>query len=191
MELTERNMLTTPSNIVKKMIFLRRNKGRVLDPCAGSGTIHKELYKCVGIEIDPTCCPKGCYCIDFFDYPTYYIFDTIIGNPPNIAYKHITESTKKKLRQDFEKNTNLYVFFIDKCLNHLKDNGELIFLTPKDFLESANKLAKKMYAIGTITDFLEVSDKKFKSYAIWRFAKNNFSRKTQTNNGYVDFTGNS
>ncbi|MFQ3598009.1 MAG: class I SAM-dependent methyltransferase, partial [Chloroherpetonaceae bacterium] len=78
-----------------------------------------------------------------------------------------------------------YLFFIEKCIEHLAPSGELIFITPRDFLKatSSRKLNAWLYKQGTISDWIELGDKRiFHGYtpncAIWRFEKNNFSYKT-------------
>ncbi len=61
---------------------------------------------------------------DFFDYPIFQKFDTIIGNPPYIRYRDIPEATRNKLSSElFDERSNLYLFFIEKSIQHLNDGG--------------------------------------------------------------------
>ena len=173
----------SPPNIVDQMLALRRNQGPILEPSAGDGAFYNVIPDCVGIEIDRSLVPEGGICCDFFSYPTTEKFDTIIGNPPYVAYKHIESSTKDLLPSGYDKRTNLYVFFIDKCLDHLNEHGEIIFITPREFLQatSARRLNERLYSLGTITNLINLGDKPiFKGYSpntvIWRFEKDNFSR---------------
>ncbi|WP_231181189.1 class I SAM-dependent methyltransferase [Helicobacter pylori] len=144
------------------------------------------LKKAVGIEIDPKICPKNALCMDFFDYPLENQFDTIIGNPPYVKHKDIAPSTKEKLHYSlFDERSNLYLFFIEKAIKHLKPKGELIFITPRDFLKSTSsvKLNELIYKEGTITHFFELGDQKvflnaMPNCVIFRFCKGNFSRIT-------------
>ncbi|RDU59106.1 class I SAM-dependent methyltransferase [Helicobacter sp. MIT 14-3879] len=127
--------------------------------------------------------------IDFFDYPVSEKFDCIIGNPPYVRYQDILDSTKFLLnsyKKIFDSRSNLYLFFIYKCILHLKDKGELVFITPRDFLKSTAsiKLNEFIFSQGSITDFIDLGDKKIfegaqPNCAIWRFEKGNFGRKTQ------------
>jgi adenine-specific DNA-methyltransferase len=85
----------------------------------------------------------------------------------------------------FDRRSNLYLFFIEKCIKHLKDNGELIFIVPRDFLKSTSsiKLNEFIYKSGTITNIVDYGDKViFKGFnpncVIFRFEKDNFSRNT-------------
>ncbi|MCS7028880.1 MAG: class I SAM-dependent methyltransferase [Bacteroidia bacterium] len=183
----------TPSHVVSKMLQLRRNFGSVLEPAAGNGAFFNQIPGCVGIEIDPAIAQEGMLCMDFFDYPISNKFDTIIGNPPYVRFQDILPETKKKLSMKlFDERSNLYLFFIEKCIHHLNKRGELIFITPRDFLKATSsiKLNKFLYESGTITDIIDLGDTKiFDGFSpnclIWRFEKDNFSRKT---NVYQNFT---
>jgi adenine-specific DNA-methyltransferase len=90
----------------------------------------------------------------------------------------------------------LYLFFIEKCINHLTDRGELIFITPRDFLKATSsiKLNNFIFQNGTITDIIDLGDKKIFNGAspnciIWRFEKGNFSRKTNITKEFVFCNG--
>ena len=142
--------------------------------------------------------------IDFFDYPLSETFDTVIGNPPYVRFQEILPSTHKKISaflqslpnpshtrnsakipsptSTFDNRTNLYLFFIYKAVLHLKDNGELIFITPRDFTKatSAQNLNEFLYDNGTITHFQDYGDTKIfrnatPNCAVWRFEKGNTS----------------
>lgn len=188
----ERGQVFTPERIVMEMLALRRNHGTVLEPSCGDGAFAQHLPNCTAIEIDaahaPTSPPVNALVMDFFDYPATHQFETVIGNPPYVRYQDISLATKSKLdKRPFDERTNLYLFFIEKCLRHLKPHGELIFITPRDFLKAtaAVKLNELLYRSGTITDFIELGDQRiFSGYtpncAIWRFEKDDFSRRTNS-----------
>lgn len=192
----------TPAHIVSEMLSLRKNYGSILEPSAGNGSFYKQIPNCVGIEIDENHCQDGMLHMDFFDYSLDNQFDTIIGNPPYVKHKSINENTRKKLDYSlFDERSNLYLFFIEKCIKHLKDNGELIFITPRDFFKSTSsiKLNQFIYNQGTITDLIDLGDSRVFENAqpncvIFRFEKGNFSRKTNVskqfvcNNGQLYFT---
>ena len=176
----------TPQFIVAEMLQMRKNRGRVLEPSSGNGAFVRNIPGCVGIEMDAKQSNNHSLEMDFFDYPITEKFDTIIGNPPYVRYQDILESTKKKLRSTlFDERSNLYLFFIEKCIHHLNDAGELIFITPRDFLKATSsiKLNKFIFESGTITHFIDFGDKKIfpgfnPNCVIFRFEKGNFTRKT-------------
>lgn len=176
----------TPKFIVREMLALRRNAGRVLEPACGDGAFSNELSGCIALELDATKAPSRALVMDFFDFPTSEKFETIIGNPPYVRFQDILPETKRKLSlKRFDGRSNLYLFFIEKCLEHLAPKGELIFITPRDFLKatSSRKLNEWLYQQGTITDWIELGDRRiFDAFtpncAIWRFEKDNFSHKT-------------
>jgi len=183
----------TPQFVVSDMLLLRRNFGTVLEPSSGDGAFAKNIPDCISIEIDSNHCTKNSLNIDFFDYSIENKFDTIIGNPPYVRYQDIMFSTKKKLNTTlFDERTNLYLFFIEKCINHLNNHGELIFITPRDFLKATSsiKLNNFIFQNGTITDIIDLGDTKIFDCAspnciIWRFEKGNFSRKTNVTKEFV------
>ncbi len=187
----------TPQFIVAEMLQLKRNFGRTLEPSCGDGAFFNEIPNCVGIEIDSTHCPTNAMNMDFFDYSTDNKFDTIIGNPPYVRYQDIAETTKSKLTSKiFDNRSNLYLFFIEKCIHHLEEGGELIFITPRDFLKATSSimLNKFIYDSGTITDLIDLGDKSvFKGFSpnciIFRFEKGNFSRKTNVSKEFVYSNG--
>ena len=173
----------TPDRVVKDMVNLRMNKGTILEPSAGDGAF-MGIPGIVGIDIDGRLAGRKVRHMDFFDLPTTRKFDTIIGNPPYVRYQDIRPSTKVKLHNKFDRRTNLYIFFIDKCLDHLASGGELIFITPRDFIKTTNavKLNQRLYDEGTITHFDDLGDAHVfdgatPNCAIWRFEKDNMTHR--------------
>jgi adenine-specific DNA-methyltransferase len=173
--------------VVEAMLGLRRNAGRVLEPSCGDGAFLSRLPGAVGIELDPVHCPTGALNVNFFAFPEAEKFDTIIGNPPYVRFQDIAAETKTLLRLDgFDGRSNLYLFFIAKCIRHLKPGGELIFITPRDFLKSTSalQLNRWLHEEGTITDYIELGDARVfaeavPNCAIWRYELGNFSRVTR------------
>lgn len=157
----------TIKEIIKRMVLLKQRDGKTLLPCGGF-TEYFPKY----VSVDPH---------QFFDYPVYNEFNSIVGIPHCLSYKHIIN--KDKL-QGHGRNTNLYVFYIDKCLKHLGRNGELIVHTPSDFLKNSPVLNQKIYQMGTITDVIHTGKA---GQIIWRFAKDNFSYKTLVDGHWNNF----
>lgn len=187
----------TPEDVVQKMLALRRNFGTVLEPSAGDGSFLRQIEKAVGVEIDPILAERyGALSADFFAYPTQNKFDTIIGNPPYVRYQDILPETKALLPGGFDKRTNLYLFFIRKALKHLNIGGELIFITPRDFLKatSAAALNAELHETGSITDYIELGDMPvFDGYspncAIWRWEAGRENRQMSCGNNFCYLNG--
>jgi len=167
----------TPEPVVRAMLRLRQNTGRALEPSCGDGAFLRAMHHAVGVEFDPRHCPPGALNMDFFAYPESEKFDTVIGNPPYVRYQDIAPSTRRLLRQDgFDGRSNLYHFFIEKCVRHLRPGGELIFITPRDFLKatSARPLNRWLHRHGTITHAIELGDARvfpdaLPNCLIWRY----------------------
>jgi adenine-specific DNA-methyltransferase len=130
--------------------------------------------------------PPGARVMDFFALPENETFATIIGNPPYVRYQDIAAETRAEQASVLDGRANLYLFFIEKCLRHLAPGGELVFITPRDFLKatSAVPLNRLLHAAGTITDFVDLGDSRLfadatPNCAIWRFERDNFSRSTR------------
>lgn len=173
----------TPKQIVKTLISLRKNFGTCLEPSCGNGAILRHIENCIGIEIDTDYKNDNILNIDFFDYSISNKFDTIIGNPPFVKFQNIETNTKNIINSDLLNSANLYMYFIEKCIYHLSEFGELIFIVPREFLKatSCKKLNQFIYDNGTITDYIDFGDNiLFKGYSpncvIFRFQKNNFNR---------------
>jgi adenine-specific DNA-methyltransferase len=189
-DIATRGQVFTPATIVERMLGLIKNRGRVLEPACGDGAfvgrIPPHYPDVVAIEIDPAHCPDGALNADFFTYPEAEKFDTIIGNPPYVKARDIAPETRRHFStQLLDGHANLYLHFIEKCVRHLKPGGELIFITPRDFLKAtgAARLNTWLFDHGTITDFDDLGDARIfegvvPNCAIWRFEKDNLRRRT-------------
>ncbi|MFT4173622.1 MAG: class I SAM-dependent methyltransferase [Rhodocyclaceae bacterium] len=167
------------------MLALRQRHGRTLEPSCGDGAFVRRLGDCMAIEYDHRVAPAGVSVMDFFDLPDDEQFDTIIGNPPYVRYQDILPATRRKLDMRlFDSRSNLYLFFIEKCIRHLKPGGELIFITPRDFIKStgAHRLNRHLFDAGSITDFIDLGDARIfdgaiPNCAIFRFEKGRSDRR--------------
>ncbi|HEX5675967.1 MAG TPA: class I SAM-dependent methyltransferase [Azonexus sp.] len=191
----------TPPSVVAFMLDLCRNKGRVLEPSAGDGaffaTLRERQADCVGIEVDPRVAPAGAEIRDFFDYPLSEQFDTIIGNPPYVRFQDVAVDTRKRLKSElFDKRSNLFLFFMEKCIRHLKPGGELVFIVPREFIKltAAKKLNAWLYEQGSITHFYETGDIRVfgehtPNCAIFRFEKGRMDRQMADGRRFVEVDG--
>ena len=191
----------TPPNVVAFMLDLCQNRGRILEPSSGDGAFFTTLIEqgrdCVGIELDPRVAPPGARVMDFFDYPETERFDSIIGNPPYVRYQDIADNTKAKLRSPlFDKRSNLFLFFIEKCVRHLNPGGELVFIVPREFIKltAAKKMNAWLYEQGSITHFYETGDVRIfgehtPNCAIFRFEKGRFDRRMTDGRTFTEVDG--
>lgn len=194
----------TPIDVVERMCKLSVNSGRVLEPSAGEGIfsfyiINKLGREVVSIEIDNDNYRGEFLMMDFFEYLEENKFPTIMGNPPYVSYKNIGEQTLKSINNKnylslYDNRTNLYIYFIRKCVEHLEEGGEMILITPREFIKATSSISLNnfLYENGTITNWYEYGDDViFRGYSptvvIWRYEKNNYSRITDTNNGEKEF----
>jgi adenine-specific DNA-methyltransferase len=184
----------TPPHIVTEMVNLIENNGVIIEPSCGPGAFLEQLPQCtIGIELDPSLAHPNAIIMDFFDCTVQA--DTIIGNPPYVRYQDIHPVTHPKLPNGFDNRSNLYLFFIEHSMNLLKDNGELIFIVPRDFIKttSALQLNERLFNNGGFTYWHEFGDEKVfadasPNVAIFRWVKGGTHTIPVTiHNGYLTF----
>jgi len=87
-------------------------------------------------------------------------FDVVIGNPPYVNIENLEENSKNYFFSHYgtcQGRTDIYVVFIEKCINILCDNGILAFIIPYAFTnqiygtQAREKIIKSMY-INQIVD---------------------------------------
>lgn len=184
----------TPPNIVDLMVSLIENNGVIIEPACGPGAFLDKLPdSAIGIELDPSTAHPRALIMDYFDCTIRA--NTIIGNPPYVRYQDIIDSTKSKLSKEFDNRSNLYLFFIDHSIDLLYDNGELIFIVPRDFIKTTSslKLNERLFKEGGFTFWKEYGDEKVFADAspnvvIFRWVKG-ISHKIPVSfhNGYLSF----
>ena len=187
----------TPPAIVQRMLGLVRNTGRVLEPSCGDGAFSTRLKGCVAIELDAAHAPSGALHMDFFAYPLSEKFATVIGNPPYVKARDIGHATRRHFAsQLLDGHANLYMHFIEKCVRHLDPGGELVFITPRDFLKAtgAARLNTWLFEQGTITNFEDLGDAKIfhdvvPNCAIWRFEKGDMTHRLRDGRRMVCASG--
>ena len=109
---------------------------------------------------------------DFLQQTFDRTFRTIIGNPP---YVKTTTS-------------NLYVQFVERCVDLLADDGEMIFIVPSDFLKltSAAPLLNRMMSAGSFSHLLFPNNERLFSAAsvdvvVFRYEKGRHSNDVLVN----------
>lgn len=163
---------------------LNRN-ARILEPCFGTGAflsacrdkgytsiegceIDKELYTVVKEEYPE----YTLFCRDFLSFEPTEKYDGIIMNPPYIRQEKIDDLsaygiTKENLRKKeifhaLPSTANLYMYFLIKAIDLLKENGQLIVIFPsswmqarsgskfKELLLTNSVLANEIYISGNV-----------------------------------------
>ena len=82
-----------------------------------------------------------------FDFEVYFSevfhkkggFDVVIANPPYVEHKKLKE-VSSLLKNDYETysgTADIYVYFYEKGLKHLRDNGILAFISSNKFLKTS------------------------------------------------------
>lgn len=131
---------------------------KVLEPCSGKGVFIDALFEqnfnnITAYEIDSSL--EQIYDFvqnkSFISIPTSEKFDVIIGNPPYIRWKNLEPELKAELEDNQLWNTYFnslcdYLFiFILKSIEHLTDNGELIFICPEYWLKTTHSQTLRDY----------------------------------------------
>lgn len=139
---------------------------RVLEPSCGSGEYIDALssfphLQVTGIEKNEIMCrssPRPILNMDFLEYETSEKFDLIIGNPPYFVMKK--SDVAKKYHEFFDGRPNIFILFIIKSLELLKDDGYLSFVLPANFLNSLSyEKTRKQLAQFKILHIVECKEK--------------------------------
>lgn len=199
---------TTNSRLLRILVSLIHNNGSILEPSAGSGHIIKEIENSlkrpvVGCELDESkvfekVCSSSIFIENFFSFikkEEYY--STVIGNPPFVKLKNVEEDTVLLLPEKILGNGNLYYYFIKYAVKILEDNGELIYIVPKEWLynTSAQFVRNYLYENGNFTHFIDCGENKLfedasvPSLCIFRFQRS-FSGNTKYYNSLEDYENN-
>ena len=167
----------TPNFLAEFMVRLITYKEpkRILEPAAGTGVflqaLEKKYSNIIAIEIDQKLSSVSKIPIkikNFFDYPIDEKFDVIIGNPPFIRWRnqphHVRDDIKKRNFWNNKINalSDILQAFIFKSIDHLTERGELIFITPKFWLQTLHATNLRAYIIahGYIDVLIDFNEKK-------------------------------
>lgn len=194
---------TVNSRVQKVMLDLIKTDkaGKVLEPSAGEGHLVVSLENAgytdvTSVEFDPDL-PSISITqpirASFFDFAATRDIDysCVFGNPPYVAWKSLEKEQIENpnlvaVKKDYSDKANLYYLFMDKCIDVLTEDGEIIFIVPKEWLytSSAAPLRKKMLATGSITHIVDCGEEKLfpdadvPAIVIFRYQKGLNSRKT-------------
>ena len=117
-------------------------------------------------------------------------FDVVIGNPPYVDYRKIDEKEKIFFSKNFElskykKTGSLYIYFIEKSLNLINNNGFLGFINPYQYLSADSGIGIRKILIDkhTFLKIIDVSNIKVfedvSTYTCLNFFKKNFNKENK------------
>lgn len=152
----------TPQPIVNILLDIlpvdlwKNNKLVWLEPCVGTGNIVMEIQR-RNPKLDITCYEinkEFCKIFqentgikpineDFISHSFERKFDVIIGNPPY-------QKPNKKNKKARGGKSQLYLEFLEKCLNLLNPDGYLIFVHPCNWRKINNTILQKILKNMTI-----------------------------------------
>ena len=105
-------------------------------------------------------------CCDFLKFDNNELYDNIIMNPPYIRIQDLEPNYRKFLKNTFpllkSGNIDIYIAFVIKCLNLLKDDGIMIAITPNSYLfnKSSKKFRKYLISNKLIKEIIDFNSKK-------------------------------
>ncbi len=159
----------------------------MLEPACGDGAFSLRIPECVAIEIDARHAPPGALTLDFFAYPESSGSTPSSATRPTYGSGHRRRNRGATSRRNCSTATPTFICSSSRsaCATSTP-GGELIFITPRDFLKAtgAARLNTWLFDQGTITDFEELGDARVfddvvPNCAIWRFEKGDLRRRTR------------
>jgi len=102
---------------------------------------------------------------DFLSGPWNKKYDGIIANPPYYKHHHIEDKYKiyqnicTKTHFKFSIQTNIYCWFLVKCINLLNSGGKLAFIVPSEFLNAnyGEKVKEYLLRAGIILHLININ----------------------------------
>ena len=198
---------TKKDRVLNALVSLIKNKGDILEPSAGQGHIIKKLEdskfeNIYGLELDKLqvdvkVCQNEIIVGNFFNFQWFENYDTVIGNPPFVKLKNVEGPTMDILPEKINQNGNLYYYFIKYSVVLLRENGELIFIVPKEWLYnvSAQFVRDYLSEYGNFTHFIDCGEEKLfddadvPALCIFRFQKD-YTGQTQYYNTLDNYYNN-
>jgi adenine-specific DNA-methyltransferase len=146
----------------------------MLEPSAGAGhlaaVLEQQGARPTCVELDTTVTPVCASPLIFSDFFTWADqtdtrFDVIFGNPPYVTWREVPAATRATIgavADPYSGKANLFHLFIDRCIDLLAADGELIFIVPKEWLfaTSAAPLRRKIAAHGALTHLVDCGEER-------------------------------
>ena len=184
----------TPRNVADLMLDLLHSpkSAPVLEPCSGAGVFLDALtargYENISaLEIDPNLANHSSVQVlnqSFVVYENNERFSAVIGNPPYIRWKDLSEDSRGEMIAHklygslFNTLSDYLTVFIAGSIELLEDGGELVFITPSFWMHTQHSSPLRDWLLdrGSITkivDFGEttVFNKVASAIIIFKFVK--------------------
>jgi adenine-specific DNA-methyltransferase len=163
----------TPESISKLMSSKLKKEGNLLEPSVGTGNLLNFVdFKDIDVfDIKNEYLQKINKLVtkhntDFLLYDIEKKYDNIILNPPYIKIQELPTEYTKQLKKKFpllqKGNIDLYHFFMLKCIQHLKEDGIMVSITPNSYLntKSASNFRKYLFENKLIKEIIDYKEKK-------------------------------
>jgi len=164
---------------------------KVAEPSCGKGVFLDNLIahgfsNITAYEIDSTLGAKYDFIkfMSFLAVPTSEKYGVVIGNPPYIRWKNLEEELKKELDNNplwnkyFNSLCDYLFIFILKSIEHLEENGELIFICTEYWMNTTHSATLRNYMCqnGYFTEIYHFKEtplfeKVTASFIIFKFVK--------------------
>ena len=173
---------------------------KVVEPSCGKGVFLSNLLKhgfgnLTAYEIDTTLGTNYDFVKfkSFLDVPLSEKYSVVIGNPPYIRWKNLESELKKELELNplwnkyFNSLCDYLFIFILKSIEHLEENGELIFICTEYWLNTTHSATLRNYMCknGYFTEIYHFKEtplfeKVTASFIIFKYVKSNKKADTIT-----------
>jgi adenine-specific DNA-methyltransferase len=169
---------TNPQVRALMLSLVTKTSGRALEPSAGNGDLVQLLeahrgFQIEAVELDERQINHSRIPFvyqDFFRFADDVqaqgkSYDLILANPPYVPWAQVlpaTKATAARVQEAYSDKVNLAVLFMDRCLDLLATNGEMIFIVPKEwfFATGAAPLRRKLLVSGFFTHLIDCGEEK-------------------------------
>jgi len=184
----------TPQNIVDFMVSLTQAQklSKILEPSCGDGIFLKRLQSegfknLLGIEVDKELIEDSSIDLineSFVSWKSTSKFSLVIGNPPYVRWKNLSDWQKQELKESqyfgtiMNSLSDYLTIFIAKSVDLLEEGGELIFITPSYWFQTmhSSKLRDWLIERGSFNEIVFFAEDKIfpnvnSSLIIFRYIK--------------------
>jgi adenine-specific DNA-methyltransferase len=158
--------------------LITKASGHALEPSAGNGDLVRLLeahggFQIEAVELDVQQVNRSRTPFiyqDFFSFAQEAetqgkTYELILANPPFVPWAEVLPATRAvaaSVKESYSDKVNLAVLFMDRCLDLLSMNGEMIFIVPKEwfFATGAAPLRRKLLTGGFFSHLIDCGEEK-------------------------------